>query len=137
LADILLTSLSRILSHALQTHVLDPTLLPLLLRTVRSALFPNNTLAPPRLIPSPSEQLLIRRRCAETLLALIPTGVQDVYFGPGIERRVKEVEDVLNVFDDAYCNRHLLYGVVELILVRLLPELAEKGVQELLDERLG
>jgi len=127
----------KILSHALQTHVLDPTLLPLLLRTVRSALFPNNTLAPPRLIPSPSEQLLIRRRCAETLLALIPTGVQDVYFGPGIERRVKEVEDVLNVFDDAYCNRHLLYGVVELILVRLLPELAEKGVQELLDERLG
>ncbi|PVH72115.1 hypothetical protein DL98DRAFT_433794, partial [Cadophora sp. DSE1049] len=127
----------RILSHALQTHVLDPTLLPLLLRTARSALFPNNTLAPPRLIPSPSEQLLIRRRCAETLLALIPARIQDVYFGPGIERRVREVEDVLNVFDDAYCNRHLLYGVVELILVRLLPELAEKGVQELLDERLG
>ncbi|KAH7360800.1 hypothetical protein BKA65DRAFT_192747 [Rhexocercosporidium sp. MPI-PUGE-AT-0058] len=126
-----------ILSHAIQTHVLDPTLLPLLLRTTRAALFPNNTLAPPRSIPSPPEQLLIRRRCAETILSLVPARIQDVYFGPGIDRRVREVEDVLNVFDDSYCNKHLLYGVVELIIVRLLPEMAEKGVEELLEERLS
>ncbi|PBP28661.1 hypothetical protein BUE80_DR000377 [Diplocarpon rosae] len=129
--------IDKILSHAIQTHLLEPTLLPQLLRTARAALFPNNTPAPTRLAPSPAEQLLIRRRCADTLLSLVPTSAQDVYFGGGIERRVQEVEEVLNVFDDSYCNKHLLYGVVELILVRLLPELAEKGVEELLEERLS
>lgn len=44
---------------------------------------------------------------------------------------------MLNTFSDSYCNKHLLYGVVELIVVRLLPELAEKGVEELLEERLS
>jgi hypothetical protein len=128
---------SRLLSHAIQTHVLDPALLPNLLRSARAALFPNNTLAPPRTSPSASEQLLIRKRCAETILSLIPAKIQDIYFGPGIERRVREVEDVLNVFGDNYCNKHLLYGIIELIIVRLIPELAEKGVEELWEERLS
>ena len=127
----------RLLSHAIQTHVLDPALLPTLLRTARAALFPNNTLAPPGTIPSASEQLLIRYRCAQTILSLIPAKIQDIYFGPGMERRVREVEDVLDVFGDSYCNKHLLYGIVELIIVRLIPELAEKGVEELLEERLS
>lgn len=100
-------------------------------------MFPNNGPAPPRLIPSKPEQLLIRRRCAEAILSLVPLKIQGVYFGPGRERRVQEVEELLNIFDDSYCNKHLLYGVVELILVRLLPELSEKGVEELLEERLS
>jgi hypothetical protein len=112
-------------------------LLPLLLRTARSALFPNNAPAPPRKVPSQSEQLLIRRRCAEAILSLVPVRIQGVYFGDGRERRVAEVEELLNIFDDNYCNKHLLYGAVELILVRLMPELAEKGVEELLEERLS
>jgi hypothetical protein len=128
---------SRILSHAIQTHVLDPTLLPQLLRTARAALFPNNSPAPPRIIPSASEQLLIRQRCAQAILSLIPAKAKDIYFGPDIQCRTREVEEVLNIFDDSYCNKHLLYGVVELIVVRLMPELAEKGVEELLGERLN
>jgi hypothetical protein len=44
---------------------------------------------------------------------------------------------MLNIFEDSYCNKHLLYGAVELILIRLMPELAEKGVEELLEERLS
>ena len=63
--------------------------------------------------------------------------MQDIYFGPVMERRVREVEDVLDTFGDSYCNKHLLYGVVELVIVRLMPELAEKGVEELLEERLS
>ena len=136
IAHWLILRLCRLLSNAIQTHVLDPSLLPLLLRTARAALFPNNAPAPPRQIPSESEQLLIRRRCAEAILSLVPVRIQGVYFGPGKERRVAEVEELLNIFDDSYCNKHLLYGAVELILVRLMPELAEKGVEELLEERL-
>jgi hypothetical protein len=44
---------------------------------------------------------------------------------------------VLDVFGDAYCNKHLVYGIVELVLVRLMPELAERGVIELWEERLN
>lgn len=137
------------LSHTIHTHILQPSHLPTLLRTIRGALFPSNTLAPPRSIPSPAEALLIRRRCAETLLSLVPMNVQHIYyrtgsgmFGQGSgeegrERRIKEVEEVLDVFEDSYCNKHLVYGIVELILVRLIPELSERSVEELREERLG
>ncbi len=53
------------------------------------------------------------------------------------EKMVDEIEGLLMVFSDEYCNKHLLYGVLELILVRLMPELSKMGVQELWDERLG
>jgi len=43
---------------------------------------------------------------------------------------------VLDVFGDAYCNKHLVYSILELILVRLLPELTDKGVLELWGERV-
>ncbi|ROW12055.1 hypothetical protein VMCG_00763 [Cytospora schulzeri] len=50
---------------------------------------------------------------------------------------ITEIEtDMLDVFSDAYCNKHLMYGALELILVRIMPELAEKGVVELWEERL-
>lgn len=53
-------------------------------------------------------------------------------------RIVTEIEsDILDVFGDAYCNKHLMYSALELILVRLIPELAEKGVMELWEERLS
>jgi hypothetical protein len=127
--------------------VLSPSLLPPLLLTVRASLFPGNALAPARQLPSPEEQLLIRRRCAEAILALIPAKVRMIYFGlqggeEGAEERsrerwVREVEEVLNVFGDSYCNRHLIYGLLELVLVRLMPELGEKGVRELWEERLS
>jgi len=71
------------------------------------------------------------------VLSLLPGRIQDVYFGANTEVRVQEVEDVLDMFGDSYLNKHLLYGVVELIVVRLLPELGETGVEELLAERLG
>ncbi|KAB8297216.1 hypothetical protein EYC80_002587 [Monilinia laxa] len=155
--------IDKILSHQIRTHVLDPTLLPPLLRTLRQSIFPNNTLAPGRIPPTPTETVQIRRKCAQAILGLIPIGVRDVYFGRASlhsdinnldinididveakiaqfskdERHIREIEEVLNVFEDVYCNKHLLYGVVEIIIMRLIPELREKGVQELLDERLN
>lgn len=53
-------------------------------------------------------------------------------------RILSEIEtDILDVFSDPYCNKHLAYGILELILVRLMPELAEKGTIELWEERLS
>ncbi|RYP50453.1 hypothetical protein DL768_004045 [Monosporascus sp. mg162] len=54
------------------------------------------------------------------------------------DRILHEIETgIVDVFSDTYCNKHLMYGILELILVRLMPELAEKGVIELLEERLN
>ncbi|KAJ2895183.1 PXA domain-containing protein [Zalerion maritima] len=44
---------------------------------------------------------------------------------------------ILDVFGDAYCNKHLMYSALELILVRLLPELGERGIAEMWEERLS
>ncbi|OTB08041.1 hypothetical protein M426DRAFT_218493 [Hypoxylon sp. CI-4A] len=53
-------------------------------------------------------------------------------------RILSEIETgILDLFSDPYCNKHLIYGVLELILVRLMPELTEKGVIELWEERLS
>ncbi|KAK4242574.1 hypothetical protein C8A03DRAFT_11222 [Achaetomium macrosporum] len=50
---------------------------------------------------------------------------------------LEEIErTILDVFSDAYCNKHLVYSILELILVRLLPELTEKRVWELWEERV-
>jgi hypothetical protein len=54
------------------------------------------------------------------------------------DRILDEIErGILDVFSDAYCNKHLVYSLVERVLVRLLPELAENGVVDLWAERLA
>jgi hypothetical protein len=54
------------------------------------------------------------------------------------EQILAEIDaSILDVFADAYCNKHLAYAVLELVVVRLMPELAEKGIAELWEERLS
>ncbi|MCJ1478347.1 hypothetical protein MMC13_007025 [Lambiella insularis] len=165
--------LDNFLHSLLATHVFAPALLPPLLLSLRTALFPNNTPAPPRADPSPAEQIAIKRRCARALLSLIPPRVAKRFFavrptarppsteatlsprsvtsintsaresdgeGPGDadeEQMLAEVEAVLDVFGDAYMNKHLVFGIVELCVVRLMPEMGEMGVRELMETRLG
>ena len=52
------------------------------------------------------------------------------------EKQILEVEEILDVFGDSYLNAHLLYAAVDLIVVRLFPEMAEKPVTQLRAERL-
>ncbi|KAM3536738.1 hypothetical protein MY4038_000193 [Beauveria bassiana] len=124
--------------------------LPGLLRTLRGVLFPNNapgksTLAPPS---SDDEFVALRKRAAGALVGLLPTGVAKFYLGSKSggesgaaaaqeDGMVDGMEDLLMVLNDEYCNKHLMYSILELILVRLMPELSEKGVGELWEERLG
>ncbi|KAI1752921.1 PXA domain-containing protein [Xylaria castorea] len=52
-------------------------------------------------------------------------------------RRLSDIETgIVDVFSNAYFNKHLIYGILELVLIRLVPELTEKGVGELWEERL-
>jgi len=109
--------------------------------------------------PETGEELLaLRRKCATVILDLFPSWLMKRYFGratrqtmdtsadspdPDLhggdkERVLAEIEEgILDVFSDEYCNKHLMYGALELILVRLMPELAEKGVVDLWAERLS
>ena len=53
------------------------------------------------------------------------------------ELQLHEIERTLDVFGDKYMNKHLLYAIVELVVVTLVPELAERRVEELMAERLA
>ena len=56
---------------------------------------------------------------------------------PEREQMLTEVEDVLDIFGDSYMNKHLIFGILELCVIRLMPEVAEMGVMELMEARLG
>ncbi|BCS10295.1 hypothetical protein ALUC_31112A [Aspergillus luchuensis] len=45
------------------------------------------------------------------------------------------VEEVLDLFADDYCNKHLIYSIIEAILTTLLPELSERSIAELMEDR--
>jgi hypothetical protein len=81
---------------------------------------------------------MIKRRCAATLLSLFPFKVAVCFFAStSRDEQLRQAEELLGCLDDAYLNKHLVFGIVELIVLRLVPELGERGVQELIDERLG
>ena len=125
--------------HTIHTQFQPSQLLPTLFRTLRQILFPNSSLPPPAPpAPCPSEVSDIRRTCALSLLSLLPAAVCKRFFGAEEkEDWVGEVEGELDAWGDEYLNKHLGYAILELIVVRVLPELGEQRVEELLKERLG
>lgn len=125
--------------HTIHTQFQPSQLLPTLFRTLRQILFPNSSLPPPAPPPPcPSEVSDIRRTCALSLLSLLPAAVCKRFFGAEEkEDWVGEVEGELDAWGDKYLNKHLGYAILELIVVRVLPEVGEQRVEELLKERLG
>ncbi|KAG9191202.1 hypothetical protein G6011_09290 [Alternaria panax] len=130
--------LDRLLAHTFHTRILNPAFLPVALRTLRATLFPNNALGPPRQTPTGEETKAIKHCCAAALLDLVPPKVAAVFFASQVrDAQVRQVEDILGCLDDAYLNKHLVFQIVELIVLRLFPELGEQGVKDLLDERIS
>ncbi|KAF2455893.1 hypothetical protein BDY21DRAFT_422699 [Lineolata rhizophorae] len=157
LTRILFSRHRRALIH---THLLSAARLPPLLRALRSALAPGNAFAPPRAAPPEPEQAALRRRAAERIVEALPPHVVrlikptpraasrpgssrgKVHYDGSDEKAVREaavneVHEVLGVLADQYLNRHVVFGIVELLVVRLMPEMAERGVEALMAERLG
>ena len=128
----------RYLHDLVVTYLSPSRLLPQALSLARQNLFPQNALPPPSPPPPTPEQIKqIKRQCAEAIISLLPPPVCERLLGPSEEQWLKEVEVELDVWEDSWMNKHLGYGIVELILVRVLPELGEKGVEELMEARLG
>ena len=118
--------------------MLSPSLLPIVLRNLRIALFPNNAMGPPALPPpSLDEAREIKREAARSISSLIPRLVAYRYYSTDYEEEVLDAiqEDMLDMLDDTYINKHLLYAILELVLLRLIPELGEQTINDLLAER--
>lgn len=73
---------------------------------------------------------------------MIPGPVYRKLFSPGaatVEEgnaiSVAQVEEILDSVGDRHVNKYLIYGILECIIVRLVPEMAEKTPSELLSDR--
>lgn len=151
-------------THLPPGELLPPALRLLRQTLFPNASLPANVAGP---APSASQTLQIKRRCAIALLELLPGTVRRHWFSNGTpsttapapdfvprsngsstessvdshlsisEAAVAEVESDLDVWSDAYLNKHVAYAVLELVLVRALPELADEPVSDLIRGRLG
>lgn len=44
-------------------------------------------------------------------------------------------DDLLDLFADEYCNKHLIYSIIETVLSKVLPEMTERSVLDLMEDR--
>lgn len=117
----------------MRTKVLDPSRLPAILLLIRTNMFPNNSLGPGRVPPTPEEALELRAKCAASIISILPPIVAKQVFANGKSEDVqKQVEDMLDVFGDSYLNKHLIVAIVDLVVVRLFPELESSGINAVL-----
>jgi hypothetical protein len=91
--------------------------------------------APPA--PSPDERPEIRWRSASSIFTLLPRFATQTYYSTQDEDRIISAieDDMLRPFEDEYLNKHIVYSILELVLVRIMPELGEQPVSALLAER--
>ncbi|KAL4997293.1 PXA domain-containing protein [Aspergillus recurvatus] len=43
--------------------------------------------------------------------------------------------NILDLFADEYCNKHLVYSIIETVLAKLMPELSDRSITELMEDR--
>lgn len=92
-------------------------------------MFPNNSLGPGRVPPTPEEAVEMRKKCAAAIIAALPPIiVKQVFATTEAEEVQRQVESMLDAFGDAYLNKHLVVAIVDLVVVRLFPELSEQRI---------
>lgn len=123
---------ARLMSSQITARLTRPELLPAVLQATRGALFPHNALAAARLPPTSAATAEIKRVCADTIVEAIPKLVRTRYFGSAdlVLARGDVETTLLDLFADEYINKHLIMSAVELIVVRLFPELGEEHEDE-------
>lgn len=64
----------------------------------------------------------------------MPTALATTFFATRIRGiQLDDIERTLSCLDDPYLNKHLVFQIIELILLRLVPELGEQGVRAMVD----
>ena len=116
------------MSYHFHERVLNPAVLPPVLQAIRSAIFPDNALAPARVPPTSDETVAIKRECARAIIEAIPGRVKMLFFATADEALMRQdVEESLDLLTDPCINKHLVVSALELIVVRLFPELDHEG----------
>lgn len=112
------------MSSQINAKLTRPDLLPSVLQAIRGAIFPDNALVAARVPPTSAETAEMKRECATTIVKTIPKAVRSSFFGTKDQDLMRQdVESTLDLFNDSYINKHLIISAVELIFVRLFPEL--------------
>lgn len=122
----------RLFSLQVHERVLNSRWIPTVLQAARSAIFPDNVLAPARTPPTDHETVQIKRECAVAIVDSIPAGMRTSFFATrDIDQMRSDVESELDLLSHTYLNKHLVVRVVELLVARLFPELASCRDEEL------
>ncbi|KAK9467943.1 PXA domain-containing protein [Lipomyces arxii] len=127
--------IDRLLSHFFKKYIMTVQFVCNVLAVSRQTLFPNNgDMAPPRVYPDDDEKRKILRRVSDNILRVVPARVQNQVLG---DDAMQGVEALLSPFENKFANKHLLYFLFDMIIVKVLPELAEQTPEELKKWRLG
>lgn len=114
---------------------LGPDMLVHILSAARDAVFPNGSLGPARPTPSTDEQSQIKVQTAHTLHSRLPTIVAKQCFGEDEAKQFELINELLEVLGEKEINKHLLYRLLDHVVIKLMPKLEECGASELYRER--
>lgn len=109
------TVANRIVSQLLAKTLRRDEVVARVLKTARLALFPTGYMGPPRVVPTEEEQANMRQRVLELLTKK---------FGRLAPAGHESVNHLLCAFDSPHINKHLVYRILELLIVEVYPELA-------------
>ncbi|XP_057553085.1 sorting nexin-25 isoform X1 [Hippopotamus amphibius kiboko] len=86
----------------------------------RDAFWPNGKLAPPNTIPSEEQSQETKQRAQQKLLENIPDTLQSLV---GQQNARHGIIKIFNALQETRANKHLLYVLMELLIIELCPEL--------------
>jgi len=110
---------------------------------------------PPRVPPTPAESVEIRATAEIAALSALPGIIappslvggarvdggldllRKAFLGMDGQQQRENVRELFDLLGRKECNKHLLMFLVDLVVVRLVPELAERTPKELFDLRTG
>ena len=127
--------LGRYVSAQLYESVFHEELVLVALDTLRDIVWPNGVLMGPRTEPSAEEQAEIQRETESILVDTVSQPLRSLIFGASRTTQLDTAHDLLDNFEDAKCNKHLVFQLLDLITVKILPELADLTPREIMDIR--
>ncbi|ANB15380.1 hypothetical protein AWJ20_3007 [Sugiyamaella lignohabitans] len=133
-SQVLSDMFSRATSYYLKKYVCNEMMITRILKSVRQNLFPNNgNMGPPRTVPTTEEQIELHNQAIESIIHNIPDRLRPLLLG---SNPYEELADILDVFSEQAINKHLIYSLLDFIILSILPELTEQTPHQLLQKRL-
>jgi len=132
----ILSNDNSLLSKQLKQHVFQERTIATALRAARDALWPGGIMQPPRIPPTPSESIEIRRTAEVAALNALPHIIRKLLLGTEEQQQNENMSELFDLLGRKECNKHLLMFLIDLMVVRLIPELTEMSPKELYDWRM-